>query len=210
MANMFKTREEVGKLLAKKLVKYKNRKDVLILAIPRGGVPISYQISKILNLKFDLIIPRKLPIPSDPEAGFGAVINDTVVLNKEILATLNLSKKEIDDVIKEVQKEIKRRNKIYRKGKPFPKVRGKTVIVVDDGLATGYTMLAAIKDLKKQAKKVVVAVPVSSSSAAREIKQKADEFICLHVSSAYIFAVASFYDSFPDLTDEEVIAYLKK
>jgi len=210
MANMFKTREEAGKLFAEKLLKYKNKKDTLILAIPRGGVPISYQISKILNLKFDLIIPRKLPIPSDPEAGFGAVINDTVVLNKEILATLNLSKKEIDDVIKEVQKEIKRRNKIYRKGKPFPKVRGKTVIVVDDGLATGYTMLAAIKDLKKQAKKVVVAVPVSSSSAAREIKQKADEFICLHVSSAYIFAVASFYDSFPDLTDEEVIAYLKK
>ena len=159
---MFKTREEAGKLLAKKLDKYKERKDVLILAIPRGGVPIAYQLSKILNLKFDLIIPRKLPIPSDPEAGFGAVINNTIVLNKELLARLNLSKKEIDNVVKEVQEEIKRRNQIYRKGKQFPNLKNKIAIIVDDGLASGYTMLAAIKYLKKQAKKVVVAVPVSS------------------------------------------------
>jgi len=206
---MFANREEAGMLLSKKLVRFKG-KNVIVLAIPRGGVPVAYNIAKELDAKLDLIIPRKLPIPYDPEAGFGAVINNTVVLNKKLLAVLDLTHKEIKKIIKDVQKEVKRRIKKYRGKKPFPNLKGKTVIIVDDGLASGYTMLAAIKYIKKKAKKVVVAVPVASLSAAMEVKPKADEFICLILSSEPVFAVASFYEDFPDLTDEEVISYLKE
>lgn len=205
---MFANRKEAGMLLAKKLVKFKD-KNAIILAIPRGGVPVAYSVAKELNVKFDLIFPRKLPIPYDPEAGFGAVIDDTIVLNKKLLAVLDLKPNEITKIIKEVQKEIKRRTKKYRGKKPFPNLKNKTVIIIDDGLASGYTMLAAIKHVKKKAKKVVAAVPVASISAAREVKPKADEFICLVISPEPVFAVASFYESFPDLTDEEVISYLK-
>lgn len=206
---MFANREEAGMLLAKKLIKLKG-KNTVILAIPRGGVPVAYSVAKKLSAKLDLIIPRKLPIPYDPEAGFGAVIDNTVVLNKRLLSRLNLSVEEITKIIKEVQKEVKRRIKRYRGSKPLPDLKNKTVIVVDDGLASGYTMLAAIKYIKKKAKKVVVAIPVASVSAVKEVKPKADEFICLKTSHEPVFAVASFYESFPDLTDEEVINYLKK
>jgi len=206
---MFANRKEAGMLLAKKLKKFKG-KNVIVLAIPRGGVPVAYSIAKELNVKLDLIIPRKLPIPYDPEAGFGAVINNTVVLNKKLLAVLDLTGDEIAKIIKNVQEEVKRRIKKYRGDKPLPNLRGKTVIIVDDGLASGYTMLAAIKYIKKKAEKVVVAVPVASLSAAKEVKPKADEFICLILSSEPVFAVASFYEEFPDLTDNEVINYLKE
>ena len=205
---LFRTREEAGKFLAEKLKRYKNRKDVIILAIPRGGVPVAYSIAKALNLKFDLIIPRKLPIPFDPEAGFGAVINNTIVLNEELLERIHLSKNEINNIIKEVREEIKRRNKEYRKRKPFPNLKNKTVILVDDGLASGYTMLAAVRDIKKTAKKVIVAVPTASLSAFNKVKKEAD-VISLQVSNERIFAVASFYMSFPDLADKEVINYLE-
>ncbi len=206
---MITSRKEAGMLLSKKLARFKG-KNVIVLAIPRGGVPVAYSVAKELDAKLDLIIPRKLPIPYEPEAGFGAVINSTVVLNKKLLAALDLTHKEITKIIKDVQKEVKRRIKKYRGKKPFPNLKGKTVIIVDDGLASGYTMLAAIKYIKEKAKKVVVAIPVASLSAAIEVKPKADEFICLMLSSEPVFAVASFYKDFPDLTDEEVISYLKK
>jgi len=206
---MITSRKEAGMLLSKKLAKFKG-KNVIVLAIPRGGVPVAYNIAKELDAKLDLIIPRKLPIPYEPEAGFGAVINSTVVLNKKLLAALDLTRNEITKIIKDVQKEVKRRIKKYRGKKPFPNLKGKTVIIVDDGLASGYTMLAAIKYIKEKAKKVVVAVPVASLSAAIEVKPKVDEFICLMLSSEPVFAVASFYKDFPDLTDNEVINYLKK
>ena len=206
---MFTGRKEAGMLLAKKLTKFKG-KNVIVLAIPRGGVPVAYNIAKELDAKLDLIIPRKLPIPYEPEAGFGAVINSTVVLNKKLLAALDLTHNEVRKIIKNVQEEVKRRIKKYRGNKLFPDLKNKTVILVDDGLASGYTMLAAIKYIKKKAKKVVVAIPVASLSAAMEVKPKADEFICLMLSSEPVFAVASFYEDFPDLTDEEVISYLKE
>ncbi len=206
---MFVNREEAGMLLAKKLTKFK-RKNAILLAIPRGGVPVACSVAKELNVKLDVIVPRKLPIPYDPEAGFGAVINNTVVLNKKLLGRLDLSIGEITKIIREVQKEVKRRIKKYRGKKPFPNLKNKIVVLVDDGLASGYTMLAAIKHIKKEAKKVVVAVPVASISAAKEVKPKADEFICLIISPEPVFAVASFYESFPDLTDDEVTSYLKK
>ncbi|MCD1295448.1 phosphoribosyltransferase [Methanocella sp. CWC-04] len=202
----FIDRRDAGKKLAEKLSVYRGEK-IFVMAIPRGGVPIGYEISRRLQVPLDLIVPRKLPIPWSPEAGFGAVAPDgTVVLNEELLAGLGLTDREISDIAEEVLGEVRRRLRTYRGDRPFPDLSGKTVIVVDDGLASGYTMIAAVRALKKQdPKKVIVAVPVSPASAVKKLSQEADEVITLHTQPFGPFAVASFYESFPDLTDEEVM-----
>lgn len=209
---LFKNREEAGENLAKELEKYKGE-ETIILAIPRGGVAVAYPIAKALKTTLDVIVLRKLPIPGNPEMGFGAMLGDgTILLNDEAVKMFNLTQAEIDQTVKEVLKEIKRREKIYRGIKPFPKLEGKTVILVDDGIATGYTMLAAIKFVKIHSpQKIVIASPVCAFRVADKIKKQVDEYICFYsqteVSS---FAVASYYEEFPDLTDDEVLAYLIK
>jgi len=211
LAPFFKDRFEGGKELAKRLIKYKGKK-VIVLAIPRGGIETSFPICKSLKSKFDLIITRKLPIPWNPEAGFGSISMDgTVCLNPEIAPFLGLKEEEIKEIVDSVFKEVKRRNEVYRKGKPFPEVKGKIVILVDDGLATGYTMLAALRSVKKlKPKKLIVAVPVASKQAAEIVKKECDEFICLYESEEPIFAVGSYYKEFPQLSDREVLNYLKE
>jgi len=204
---LFKSREDAGKKLGGELKKRGIKSD-LILAIPRGGVPVGYEVAKILNAQLDIIIPRKLPLPSDPEAGFGAVIEDTAVLNEGLLRYFNLSKKGVELIIGEVKNEIKRRAQIYRGKKPFPRLKGKKVVVVDDGLASGYTMLAALQYLEKKGAAVTIAIPVSSSSAFALLDSK--KVIALHVSDSAMFAVANFYEEWRDLNDNEVIAYLNK
>ena len=205
----FYNREDAGKQLAKKLVKYKN-KNVLVLAVPRGGVPVGYYAAKALDAEFDLIVPRKLPIPWDPEAGFGAVTLDTVALNDNLVQRLGLTQEEIDKIAENIRAEVKRRTKVYRGDKPFPILKNKIVIIVDDGLASGYTVLAAIKSVKKHdgVKKIIVASPVTSMGAYDLLKKEADEVMCIKYSSEIIFAVASFYENFEDLSDEEVKKYL--
>lgn len=203
---MFESREDAGRKLGKELKKRKIKAD-MILAIPRGGVPVGYEVAKALDARLDIIIPRKLPIPSDPEAGFGAVIDDTVVLNESLLGYLNLPKKQVDAVIEEVRKEIKRRTEIYRGKRPLPNLRGKKVIIVDDGLASGYTMLAAAKHLEKKGSEIIIAVPVASSAAFGLLDSK--KVVALHVSKEPLFAVADFYEEWRDLSDDEVIRYLK-
>jgi len=207
LIKMFKSRQDAGKKLGKEL-KRRGIKADYVFAIPRGGVPVAYEVAFMLKAKLDVIVPRKLPIPADPEAGFGAVIGENVELNKGLLEYLNLSKKQIDSVIEEVRKEINRRTAVYRGKKPFPILEGKKVIIVDDGLASGYTMLAAIKHLEKKGAKVTVAVPVSSSAAFSLLDSK--KVIALHISTAALFAVADFYSAWTEMSDEEVIAYLKK
>jgi len=207
---LFKDRKEAGKKLAKMLIKFKE-KNVIVLAIPRGGIPVASQISKELGIPLDVIIPRKIPIPWNPEAGFGAISFDgTLVLNKPLVAELGLTQEEINVEAKKVLEEIKRRQKIYRGDKPFPKIKGKIVILVDDVLASGYTMIAAIRFIKKSnPKKIIVAVPVSPRSSVERIKPLVDDLICFYTEEAIgPFAVASFYEKFPDLTDEEVIDML--
>jgi putative phosphoribosyl transferase len=157
----------------------------------------------------DLTIPRKLPIPYNPEAGFGAVTPDgTVVLNDEMVRYLGLSKEEIDSIVMAVLDEVQRRVKVYRDRAPLSPA-GKTVIITDDGLATGYTMIAAVRDVKKNGpRKVIVAVPCSPRSSVERLSREADEVVCLYEQAAGPFAVASFYDHFPDLTDGQVLALL--
>jgi putative phosphoribosyl transferase len=205
---MFRDRWEAGQKLAEKLEAYRSQ-NPLVLAIPRGGVPIGCELSKALHAPFDLIIPRKLPIPYNPEAGFGAVTPEgTVVLNEEMVRDIGLSKADIDNIVMTVLDEVQRRVKVYRSGPPLDP-RGKTVIITDDGLASGYTMIAAVREVKKKSpKKVIVAVPCSPRSSVERLEDEADEVISLAVQEYGPFAVASYYDSFPDLSDGEVLAML--
>jgi putative phosphoribosyl transferase len=208
---VFKDREDAGKKLGEKLA-YLKGESIVVLAIPKGGVPVGLQVAVSLKAPLDLIIPRKIPIPSNPEAGFGAVTeNGTIVLNHKLLSQLNLTKSEIEHLAEEVREEIRRRSKLYR-GRTRPlDISHKKVILIDDGLASGYTMLAAIKSIKKfLPKSILVAVPVASTTALELIKESGVETMCLHESHRFFFAVADFYEKWADLSDEEVIAYLEK
>lgn len=211
-AEIFRDREDAGRRLADRLLGCKDR-DALVLAIPRGGVPIGFEIAERINARLDVIVLRKIPIPWNPEAGFGAVTADgTVVLNERMIEGLRMSEEQIRRAAEDVRAEIVRRTRLYRNGSmELPDVAGRPVILVDDGLASGYTMLAAIQSLEKhKPSEVVVAVPVASSGAARLVRPRADEFLALTISERIPFAVADFYQQWRDLTDEEVLDYLNR
>jgi predicted phosphoribosyltransferase len=207
---IFKNRQEAGMLLAQKLSGYKGT-DGIILGIPSGGVPVAAEVAKDIVLPLDLIIVRKVQIPYNPEAGFGAAGPDgKVVLNQEILNSLDLTKEEIDQQIQITMDKIRRRDKLFRKGLPFPSVKDKVVIIVDDGLASGYTMLSAIDFVKiHKPQKIVVAVPTALDRTVDRILPHADELVCLNVRSGWSFAVADAYENWYDLEDDEVISILK-
>jgi putative phosphoribosyl transferase len=204
----FEDRRDAGRRLAGRLTGYDGQ--AIVLAIPRGGVPVGYEISRRLGAPLDLIIPRKLPIPSDPEAGFGAIAPDgTVVLNEDMVRYLGLSKEEIDQIARHVLEVVRRRAREYRGERPLPDLKNKTVIVADDGLASGYTMIAAVRAIIKQSpRRVVVAVPCSPASSVERLKREGVEVVCLFEQPYGPFAVASYYEHFPDLSDEEVKSLL--
>lgn len=205
---MFYDRKDAGKKLAKALKKYKNKK-VLVLAIPRGGVEVAYHVAEYLNAKLSLLISRKLPYPYNPEAGFGAIAEDGSTF---IFADTKrrLTKKQINEIKEEQKEEIKRRIKTLRQGKPLPKISGRTVILIDDGLAMGSTMRAAIMLCKKKkAKKIIVAVPVSGRDVAEKIGRLVDEIIALEKPASFQ-AVAQVYRNWYDVSDKEVLATVKK
>lgn len=205
---MFEDRKNAGKKLAKALERYKDKK-VLVLAIPRGGVEVGYQVSKHLNADFSLLISRKLPFPDNPEAGFGAIAEDgSTFIFKD--AASWLSEEAIDRIKKEQIEEIKRRVGILRQGRPLPEISDRTVILIDDGLAMGSTMRASIMLCKKKnAKKIIVAVPVSGRKVAYEIGQMADEVVILE-KPLFFQAVAQVYRNWYDVSDDEVIKIIKK
>ena len=205
---MFRNRTEAGKKLAEKLIKYKANKEAIILALPRGGVPVAFEGAKKLKIPIDLIIVRKLPIPDNPEAGIGALSETGEIIwqpQKE-----SYPKDVIEEILIEQKKEIERRTKILRKGRDLPKLKNKIVILIDDGLAMGSTMMAALKTAKKEgAKKVVVAVPVAGKDVLERIKKEADEVVCLEVP-LFFQAVAQVYENWYDLDDQEVLKIMKK
>jgi len=211
MRALFRDRSEAGDRLAERLLRYRDR-SCIVLAIPRGGVPVGYEVSRRLDCPLDLVLPRKLPIPWSPEAGFGAIMRDgTRVLDREMVARLGLADSEIDAIGEEVLQEIRRRAAVYRGKRSEPEIAARVAILVDDGLASGYTMLAAIRAVRKQRPQAVVAaVPVTPRSSLEKVARSADETVALYVSDALPFAVASFYRSFPDLTDAEVKRYLEE
>jgi predicted phosphoribosyltransferase len=208
---LFRDRRDAGRRLAERLLEYEGR-DVLVLAIPRGGVPVGAEVAARLRAEFDVIVPRKIPIPWNTEAGMGAITADgTMVLNEGMVRSLGLSKEEIEAEAESVRQEVIRRTTIYREGRQPARISGRPVILVDDGLASGYTMLAAIESLRKEEpSEIVVAVPVASSGAARLVGQKASHLVALVVSERLPFAVADFYLEWRDLTDEEVLGVMSE
>lgn len=212
--HVFKDREDAGKILARFLgEKLDNKENLVVLAIPRGGIPIGCIVAQELNAEFDLVIVRKIPIPGDPEAGFGAITPDgKIFFDKRIVQYIGLNRKLIDELAKEVLKEIKRREEVLLKGKERVDLRDKNVILVDDGLATGYTMLAAIEYVKKRnPKKIFVATPTASEGAIFRLSRRVDTIFCLNIRTEIpYFAVADAYIYWKDLTDNDVITILKK
>ncbi len=208
---VFRDRVHAGELLASKLKSYVG-KDSIVLAIPSGGVPIGSTIAKELGLQMDLIIVRKLPIPYNTEAGFGSMSwNGEVKLNEKLVEQLQLSDSEIDSIIADVKRELDKRMEIFRGKRPFPELKDKTAIIVDDGLASGYTLLAAISSVKRLSPaRIIVAVPTASKNAVDLLALYVDEIFCLNIRETKIFAVADAYQEWHDLTQHEVLKLLGK
>ncbi|MEW6419243.1 MAG: phosphoribosyltransferase [Nitrospirota bacterium] len=208
---MFNDRKDAGIQLASMLKEYKDRKEVLVLALPRGGVATGYEIARYLNVPLDIIIVKKIGFPGQPEFGIGAVSETgTVVLNELTISTYGVIKDYIEHEIFRQKEEISRRIKLYRKGKRFPDLQGKIVILVDDGVATGATMKAAIVTLKKEKlNKLIVALPVCHPDVADEIEQMVDEFICIETPLDFM-AVGAYYHDFTQVSDAEVIELLQR
>lgn len=205
---IFNDRIHAGNLLGDILKKRRQR--FILFAIPSGGIPVCYAISKKLDIDFDILIARKLQIPWNTEAGFGAISWDgEVVFNERLLNELDLSEDSINKIIQETQTSINHRIKKFRGNRPFPNITGKKVIVVDDGLASGYTMLSVVKSLKKRnSEKIIIAVPTASASSIELLSKNVEEIICLNLRSGPFFAVADAYKIWYDLADEEIIKYL--
>ncbi|MHA1364391.1 MAG: phosphoribosyltransferase [Candidatus Freyarchaeota archaeon] len=210
MKFLFRDRVEAGTKLAKELQAYK-RENPVVLAIPRGGVVVGYEVARELGAPLDIVIPRKIPSPHNPELGVGAVAQDgTVIINQQIKEYLNVSDEYIQEEAERQIREIERRMRTYRGDRePFP-VKDRVVILVDDGIATGVTMRAAIRSLRKQTpRKIVVAVPVAPPRTIKKIEEEADEVVCLLAYEPFE-AVGQFYMDFRQTTDSEVINLLQK
>jgi putative phosphoribosyl transferase len=181
MTDRFVDRTEAGKLLAAQLIRYAARKDTIVLALPRGGVPVAFEIARALKAPLDVFLVRKLGLPGHEELAMGAIATGGVrVLNRDVVAYLNIPQGIIDTVARQEQQELERRESLYRGDRPAPEVRGRTVILVDDGLATGSTMRAAIAALKKsEPGRIVVAVPVAPPSAVEDLQKEVDEVVCV-------------------------------
>lgn len=207
----FADRTEAGKMLGEALSDYAGKTDVVVLGLPRGGVPVAYEVAKALAAPLDLWLVRKLGVPGQEELAMGAMAGkDTRVLNQEIINLLNIDQASLNATIVKEQAELERRNRLYRQGMPPPDIQGKTIILVDDGLATGATMRASIVSLRHAgAARIIVAVPVAAASASEKIRKEADEVVCLYMPEPF-YGVGQWYDDFSQTTDEEVLALLDR
>lgn len=207
----FRDRIHAGQLLAQRLMQYANREDVLVLAVPRGGVPVGFEVAQALHAPLDVFVLRKLGVPWQEELAFGAVASGGVrVMDKGTIDALGLTSEEIEAVVEREQSELRRRERVYRDDRPAPHVQGKTVLLVDDGVATGSSMLAAIAALRQlKPAKIVVAVPVAAASTAKRLQKIADEFVAVEAPAAF-YAVGQFYADFQPTSDEEVVDLLER
>jgi putative phosphoribosyl transferase len=205
METIFSNRAEAGQLLAEKLEKYAGRDDVIVLGLPRGGVPVAYEVARRLRVPLDVFIVRKLGVPGFEELALGAIASGGVrVLNEDVVRALPNANELIESVTTRELAELARREQIYRDGRPAPDIGGRTVILVDDGLATGATMRAAVAALRQLgAAKIVVAVPVGAADTCREIEQEVDETVCA-MAPEWFQAVGQFYEDFSQTSDDEV------
>jgi len=207
---MFADRREAGRKLAAELLEYKG-KDAVVVAIPRGGVVVADEVARELNCPLDLIIPRKIGAPGNPELAIGAVAGaGKVIINENLKYGLGVSDGYLDEEIKRQLKEIERRRGMYFGGKPPTGFKDKTVILVDDGLATGYTATAAVSAIREERpREIILAVPVAPRDTCQALSKKVDKMICLSAPEMF-YAVGQFYQDFSQTTDDEVIEILSK
>src|SRR5213596_2118823 len=205
MERAFANRTEAGRLLAEKLVNYAGRADVIVLGLPRGGVPVAFEVAQRLGALLDVFIVRKLGVPGFEELAAGAIASGGVrVLNEDVMRAIPHADEAINAITARETAELERREQIYREGRPPPELRDRIVILVDDGLATGATMRAAVKALRERgAAKIVVAVPVGPPDTCHEIEQLADETVCLN-SPPFFQAVGQYYEDFSQTSDDDV------
>lgn len=202
---LFQDRTAAGQFLAESLADYANCSDVLVLALPRGGVPVAFEVAKALNVALDVLVVRKLGVPDNQELAMGAIASGGVrVLNQDIVKQFNISDGVIDKITVQEREELERREQLYRGDRPFPDLQARTVILVDDGLATGATIWAAILALRQQRPaRIVVAVPVAAPETYQDLIGKVDKIVCSATPSPF-YSVGRWYQNFPQTTDEEV------
>lgn len=205
MATLYKDRKDAGRQLAARLMPYADRPDLLVLALPRGGVPVAEQVAVTLGAPLGLFIVRKLGVPGQPELAMGAIARGGVrVLNDQVVKMLGISEEEIEGVAEVEAREIARREKEYGENRRFPDIAGRTVILVDDGLATGATMLAAVRALRgMNPAAIIIAVPVAAAETCEQFREEVDEVICLRTPTPF-FGVGMWYEDFSQTSDREV------
>ncbi len=211
MEPLFENRYDAGHKLAEKLLSYAD-KSVIVLGIPNGGAAVALSVALGLNAELDLIISRKIPLPLSPEGGFGSVTDDgTIILNEEIVKNAGLTRQQINYQVSQVRLDIRHRSLLYHGDRRPLAISGRTVIIVDDGLASGYTMRAAIESLRhRKAEKIVAAVPVGPENIITEVRQIADSVVTCAVGKERIFYLSDYYRSWHDIPDAEVLHCLKE
>ena len=211
MVRAFATRREAGEKLAEKLAAYADSPDLIVLALPRGGVPVGYEVARALHAPLDVFLVRKLGVPGYEELAMGAIATGGVrVLNQEVTSQMDIPETVIDAVAQRENEELQRRERLYRQDRAEPNVRGRTIILVDDGLATGSTMRAAAAAIRQmQPAKIVVAVPVAARETCEELQGEVDEVICA-VTPEPFMAVGAWYADFSQTTDDEVRELLQR
>jgi len=209
MPRQFRNRREAGRLLAPLLRHFASRRDVVVLALPRGGVPIAYEVAVAIGAPLDVFTVRKLGVPGYAEFAMGAIGSGGVyVLNSEAIDALHISRADVAGVMERERRELKRREHLYRDSRPYPKLEGKAVILIDDGIATGASMIVAVKALRQRGpSKIVVAVPVAPLETCSALREHADEVICYETPEPF-GGVGAWYEDFSQVTDEEVRALL--
>lgn len=201
----FRDRKDAGERLAAKLANYINGPDVVVLGLPRGGVPVAFEVARSLNVPLDVIIVRKLGVPGEEELAMGAIASGGIrVLNRDVVRMLGLSDATIDAVSAKEQRELTRREQLYRGTRSMPDMRGRTLLLVDDGIATGATMRAAIAAMRQQEPAhIVVAAPVAARSTCADLRDEGVDVVCLEEPEA-MYAIGLWYDEFPQTTDGEI------
>jgi putative phosphoribosyl transferase len=209
ISTRFRNRTEAGKLLASKLTQYANCPDVLVLGLPRGGVPVAFEVAKALNAPLDICLVRKLGVPGHKELAMGAIASGGVqVLNEALVAWMQISGQTIAEVAQRELQELQRRERVYRGGRSLPQIRDRIVILIDDGLATGSTMRAAIGVLKhQQPQRIIIAVPVAPLDTCNELSVEVDEVVCLMTPEQFC-AIGLWYEDFTQTSDREVCELL--
>lgn len=207
----FHNRTEAGQQVAAMLGAYAHRPDVLVLGLPRGGVPVAYEVALALSAPLDIIVVRKLGVPYEPELAMGAIaLGGIRVLNADVVSGLHIPPEDVEAVTAEQRRELTRRERLYRGDRPLPDIRGRVVILVDDGIATGATIRAAIAAVRQeQPARIVIAVPVASARTCEELREEVDELVCA-LEPEELYGIGLWYERFPQLADDEVRGLLAK